>query len=174
MYCKGDVRRFTHAHTTRPTSACAPSLFLSISGTLSRPLFLSLGGSHPPLSRTRGSRAPPHLVCCPGAPGRSTGPLVPHTCWPKYTVQGSTPFRTVPNARTSTKTVSHGSRSAPHRYRRPALVGKYSTAPVEVLRRCAALIAADADRNGVVRTLWLRPLALQRNPAQKFHQIHPP
>ena len=37
---------------------------------------------------------------------------------------------------------------------------KYSTAPVEVLRRCAALIAADADRNGVVRTLWLRPLAL--------------
>jgi len=39
-------------------------------------------------------------------------------------------------------------------------VGKYSTAPVEVLRRCAALIAADADRNGVVRTLWLRPLAL--------------
>ena len=39
-------------------------------------------------------------------------------------------------------------------------MGKYSTAPVEVLRRCAALIAADADRNGVVRTLWLRPLAL--------------
>jgi hypothetical protein len=27
-----------------------------------------------------------------------------------------------------------------------------------VLRRCAALIAADADKNGVVRTLWLRPL----------------
>ena len=37
-------------------------------------------------------------------------------------------------------------------------MGKYSTAPVEVLRRCAALTAADADKRGVVRTLWLRPL----------------